>query len=170
MLDTVHLDDIAVNGTGYIIGGTVCLKITVTSAKVALAMPITSKPSIAASALVPAAVAGIDRPITTTVAAVEITDAWKSSVFWWRSVPLSCSWYGCSAEWQRLQDELKWGYMMPKDYGYFGKGISGYAHYMQSFNENNGGGGHGGGSGGDGSGCFLAILAVIVVLALLGVK
>lgn len=33
---------------------------------------------------------------------------------------------------------------MPKDYGYFGKGSSGYAHYMQSFNENNGGGGHGG--------------------------
>lgn len=51
---------------------------------------------------------------------------------------------------------------MPKDYGYFGKGSSGYAHYMQSFNENSGGG--------DGSGCFLAILAVIVVLALLGVK
>lgn len=53
---------------------------------------------------------------------------------------------------------------MPKDYGYFGKGSSGYAHYMQSFNENSGSGG------GDGSGCFLAILAVIVVLALLGVK
>ena len=61
-------------------------------------------------------------------------------------------------------------YIMPKDYGYFGKGSSGYAHYMQSFNENNGGGGHGGGGGGDGSGCFLAILAGIIVLALLGVK
>ena len=58
---------------------------------------------------------------------------------------------------------------MPKDYGYFGKGSSGYAHYMQSFIENNGGG-LGGGGGGDGSGCFIAILVVIVVLALLGVK
>ena len=55
---------------------------------------------------------------------------------------------------------------MPKDYGYFGKGSSGYAHYMQSFNESNGGGG----GVGDGSGCFIAILAFIVVLALLGVR
>ena len=107
MLNTVHLDNFPVNSAGYIIGGAVCLKTTVTSARAALATPITSKPSIAASALVQAAVMGIDHPITTTVAAVEITDAWKSSVFWWRSVPLSCSWYGCSAEWQRLQDELK---------------------------------------------------------------
>ena len=59
---------------------------------------------------------------------------------------------------------------MPKDYGYFGKGSSGYAHYMQSFNESNGGGHGGGGGGGDGSGCFIAILAFIVVLALLGVR
>ena len=44
----------------------------VTSARAALATPITSKPSIAASALVPAAVAGIDRPITTTVVAVAV--------------------------------------------------------------------------------------------------
>ena len=79
MLDSVHLDDITVNSTGYIIGGTVCLKIMVTSARAALATPITSKPSIAASALVLAAVVDIDRPIT-TVAAVEITDAWKLSV------------------------------------------------------------------------------------------
>ena len=79
MLDTVHLNNFTVNGARYIIGGTVCLKIMVTSARAALAMPITSKPSIAASALVPAAV-GIDRPITTTVAVVEITDAWKLSV------------------------------------------------------------------------------------------
>ena len=57
-----------------------CLKTMVTSARAALATPITSKPSIAASALVPAAVMGIDRPITTTVAAVEIMDAWKLSV------------------------------------------------------------------------------------------
>ena len=69
---------------------------------------------------------------------------------------------------EHFQDELKWGYIMPKDYGYFGNGSSGYAHYMQSFNENNGGG-HGGG-GGDGSGCFIAILVVIVVLVLLGAR
>lgn len=55
-----------------------CLKIMVTSARAALATPITSKPSIAASALVPAAVVDIDRPITTVVA--ETTDAWKLSV------------------------------------------------------------------------------------------
>lgn len=79
MLDAVHLDNFPVNSTGYIIGGTVCLKTMVTSARAALATPITSKPSIAALVLVPAAVAGIDRPITTTVAA-ETTDAWKLSV------------------------------------------------------------------------------------------
>ena len=27
---------------------------------------------------------------------------------------------------------------MPKDYGYFGKGSSGYAHYQQTFNGDNG--------------------------------
>ena len=80
MLDAVHLDDITVNSTGYIIGGTVCLKTMVTSVMEALAMPITNKHSIAASVLVPAAVADIDRPITTTVVAVETTDAWKLSV------------------------------------------------------------------------------------------
>lgn len=79
MLDSVHLDDITVNSTGYIIGGTVCLKIMVTSVREALATPITNKHSIAASVLVPAAVADIDRPITTTVVA-ETTDAWKLSV------------------------------------------------------------------------------------------
>lgn len=79
MLDAVHLDDFPVNSTGYTIGGTVCLKIMVTSVREALATPITSKPSIAASALVLAAVVGIDRPIA-TVAAVETTDAWKLSV------------------------------------------------------------------------------------------
>lgn len=79
MLDTVHLDNFPVNSTGYIIGGTVCLKTMVTSVREALATPITNKHSIAASVLVPAAVADIDRPIT-TVAAVETTDAWKLSV------------------------------------------------------------------------------------------
>ena len=64
------------------------------------------------------------------------------------------------------------------DYGYFGKGDTGYAQYMTAFNRNfggssgggGGGGNHnngGGGGGGDGSGCLIAI-AVVVVLVLLG--
>ena len=28
---------------------------------------------------------------------------------------------------------------MPDDFGYFGKGIAGYTHYMEAFNRNNGG-------------------------------
>lgn len=34
---------------------------------------------------------------------------------------------------------------MPKDFGYFGKGLSGYTHYMQAFDRNHkksGGGGN----------------------------
>ena len=63
------------------------------------------------------------------------------------------------------------------DYGYFGKGDTGYAQYMTAFNRNfggssggGGGGNHnnGGGSGGDdgGCGCLIAI-AVVVVLVLI---
>ena len=63
------------------------------------------------------------------------------------------------------------------DYGYFGKGDTGYAQYMTAFNRNFGGssGGGGGGNhnnngcgGGDGSecGCLIAI-AVVVVLILI---
>ena len=55
------------------------------------------------------------------------------------------------------------------DYGYFGKGNTGYAQYMTAFNRNFGGS-SGGGGGGDGSGsgcgCLIAI-AVVVVLVLL---
>lgn len=54
---------------------------------------------------------------------------------------------------------------MPNDYGYFGKGSTGYAHYMQSFNSNNKGSG-----GGSGSGCLIVGIIVIVVLALMGVR
>lgn len=54
---------------------------------------------------------------------------------------------------------------MPNDYGYFGKGSTGYAHYMQSFNSNNKGSG-----GGDGSGCLIVGIIIIVVLALMGVR
>ena len=52
------------------------------------------------------------------------------------------------------------------DYGYFGKGDTGYAQYMTAFNRNFGG--SSGGSGGDGSGCgCLIAIAVVVVLVLL---
>ena len=47
------------------------------------------------------------------------------------------------------------------DYGYFGKGDTGYAQYMTAFNRNFGG------SSGSGCGCLIAI-AVVVVLVLLG--
>ena len=48
------------------------------------------------------------------------------------------------------------------DYGYFGKGDTGYAQYMTAFNRNFGGGG------GDGSGCgCLIAIAVVVVLVLI---
>ena len=54
------------------------------------------------------------------------------------------------------------------DYGYFGKGDTGYAQYMTAFNRNFGGS-SGGGGGGDGSGCgCLIAVAVVVVLVLLG--
>ena len=65
------------------------------------------------------------------------------------------------------------------DYGYFGKGDTGYAQYMTAFNRNFGGssGGDGGGGGnhnnnggggGDGSGCgCLIAIAVVVVLILI---
>ena len=49
------------------------------------------------------------------------------------------------------------------DYGYFGKGDTGYAQYMTAFNRN-----FGGSSGGGGSGCgFLIAIAVVVVLVLI---
>ena len=55
------------------------------------------------------------------------------------------------------------------DYGYFGKGDTGYAQYMTAFNRNFGGSsGVGGGGGGDGSGCgCLIAIAVVVVLILI---
>ena len=46
------------------------------------------------------------------------------------------------------------------DYGYFGKGNTGYAQYMTAFNRNFGG------SSGSGCGCLIAI-AVVVVLVLI---
>ena len=55
------------------------------------------------------------------------------------------------------------------DYGYFGKGSTGYAQYMTAFNRNFGGSSGGGGgnhNNGSGSGCLIAI-AVVVVLVLI---
>ena len=51
------------------------------------------------------------------------------------------------------------------DYGYFGKGDTGYAQYMTAFNRNFGGSSGGGGNG-SGCGCLIAI-AVVVVLILI---
>ena len=52
------------------------------------------------------------------------------------------------------------------DYGYFGKGATGYAQYMTAFNRNFGGSSGGGGGDGSGCGCLIAI-AVVVVLVLI---
>ena len=52
------------------------------------------------------------------------------------------------------------------DYGYFGKGNTGYAQYMTAFNHNFGGSSGGGGGDGCGCGCLIAI-AVVVVLVLI---
>jgi hypothetical protein len=45
---------------------------------------------------------------------------------------------------------------MKDDYGYFGKGQTGYTHYMQAFERNNGGGKRP--SGGGKGGCLSALL------------
>jgi hypothetical protein len=50
---------------------------------------------------------------------------------------------------------------MPKDFGYFGKGLTGYAQYMTAFNRNNGGGKPP--SGGKG-GCLTTLLLVLFFL------
>lgn len=55
---------------------------------------------------------------------------------------------------------------MSRDYGYFGKGSTGYAQYMTAFKRTQRGGGGGGGNGG-GAGCFLLLLGIIVLLAII---
>ena len=50
---------------------------------------------------------------------------------------------------------------MANDYGYFGKGSSGYAHYMQTFNAAHGGGG-GGKGGGSNGGCLGVVLVILL--------
>ena len=57
---------------------------------------------------------------------------------------------------------------MSLDYGYFGKGSTGYAQYMTAFKRTQrGGGGGGGGGNGGGAGCFLVLLGIIVLLAII---
>ena len=53
---------------------------------------------------------------------------------------------------------------MPDDFGYFGKGLSGYAHYMQAFERNNGIGKKPGGANG---GCLCTLLLLCCFTALL---
>ena len=58
------------------------------------------------------------------------------------------------------------------DYGYFGKGNTGYAQYMTAFKRNFGGSSGGGGGGGNhnnnggggGCGCLIAIAVVVVLI------
>jgi len=55
------------------------------------------------------------------------------------------------------------------DYGYFGKGDTGYAQYMTAFNRNFGGSSGGGGGDGSGCGCLIAIaVAVVLILIVMG--
>lgn len=61
---------------------------------------------------------------------------------------------------------------MANDYGYFGSGSTGYAHYKQSFDRNFGGscgvgGNRNSGDGSSGCGTLLFIVAVAVVAALI---
>lgn len=56
---------------------------------------------------------------------------------------------------------------MANDYGYFGSGNTGYAHYKQSFDRNFGG--SGGGSSGCGTLLFIIIVAVVAALILLAI-
>ncbi len=54
---------------------------------------------------------------------------------------------------------------MKNDYGYFGKGITGYMHYKQAFDRNNGGGKGPSGNGG-GGGCSPLLIVFIILLVL----
>lgn len=54
---------------------------------------------------------------------------------------------------------------MPRDYGYFGKGAAGYAHYMTAFRRSSGGGRRPYSGGGAGCGCLcLALIPVVIVI------
>ncbi|MDP3446776.1 MAG: HFLK protein [Eubacteriales bacterium] len=49
---------------------------------------------------------------------------------------------------------------MPDDFGYFGKGLSGYTHYMQAFDRNKGGGKKPDGGKG---GCLTIVLLILLL-------
>lgn len=57
-----------------------------------------------------------------------------------------------------------WGYRVKDDYGYFGKGITGYVHYMEAFRRNNGDGRK---PRGGKSGCFTALTLLALGAGLL---
>lgn len=50
---------------------------------------------------------------------------------------------------------------MSDDYGYFGKGITGYVHYNEAVKRNSGGGG-----GGGGGGCSTTVLVLVILMIL----
>ncbi len=49
-----------------------------------------------------------------------------------------------------------------RDFGYFGKGSTGYAHYMTAFERNNKGGGSGGGKRNSNGGCLSCLLLMLL--------
>lgn len=60
--------------------------------------------------------------------------------------------------------------MKDQDFGFYGKGAAGYAHYKQDFDRIHGGGGPGGGGNGPGClGCVMVLAGVPVMLAVLAV-
>lgn len=55
---------------------------------------------------------------------------------------------------------------MKDDYGYFGKGQTGYTQYMQAFERNNGGGKRPSGGGKSGCGSYV-LLTVLIFLGVI---
>ena len=60
---------------------------------------------------------------------------------------------------------------MSDDYGFFGKGLTGYAHYIKAYKDTRKGSGGGGHQNGNqpGLGCLFLIVAVIVIIVLIKV-
>ena len=56
---------------------------------------------------------------------------------------------------------------MPDDFGYFGKGITGFTHYMQAFERNHGGGKKPSGGRGGCLSCLLLPLIIALILILI---
>ena len=49
-----------------------------------------------------------------------------------------------------------------EDYGYFGKGLTGYAHYMEALKDSGSGGGGRRGKSGCGSGLWIMFIIIII--------